>query len=532
VLFSRTRFRLGPLLAVAAVTAAVLTFPSTSPMFGRSNHPVQLASSALPSSPQSTAVRLLGRNMAAVGWSAATNQIVYDRRGSDHLWDAYTANPDGSNEKCLTCNLNVPGPGTGGQRGAYSVSPDGRYVLVSIEGKHTGEPYGMENEAPGKGSNNYIWLMRIDGSAAWQLTHEAQDGDLGTMWADFDRTGNRIVWAQLTGMATPLAAFGTWKVEVASISWSNGVPVLTNIVTRLPQAGKFYEPYAFTPDGSGILMSSDYSMPSAYFSQIWIMTIATGAMNRISPADTPHDLISQLAPFVNYNEFAQYTPDNSLIVFGRTRGDGGGIDYWTIRPDGSDPHRLTFTGESWSSEGLGYGNFGGFAFDPNNPNRIFAGHCLDPLCANIDSYYIDTAVGGLTASYYTDRGFSHLLGQRVENPSDGLQIDPVPMPGLPTSQFSVRWAGTLTAPASGTYTFSTRTDPWSALAISIDGKTLPATQQLLTPGETSTVNLTAGRHNVSLSYVNGGAQGYEQVLWTVPGAAAATPIPMSALAAH
>jgi hypothetical protein len=42
------------------------------------------------------------------------------------------------------------------------------------------------------------------------------------------------------------------------------------------------------------------------------------------------------------------------------------------------------------------------------------------------------------------------------------------------------------------------------------------------------VNLAAGAHSVSVSYVNGGAGGYEQVLWTVPGAPA-TPMPMSAL---
>jgi hypothetical protein len=271
-------------------------------------------------------------------------------------------------------------------------------------------------------------------------------------------------------------------------------------------------------------------MPTAFAAQIWIMNIADGSMHRLSPADLPPNLLLQMGPFTNYNEFAQYTPDDSRIVFGRTRGDSGGIDYWTMRPDGSDPHRLTFTGESWNSENLGGGNFGGFAFDPHDPNRIFAGHCLDPNCNDIDGYFIDTAVGGLTASYYTDSGFSHLLGEREENPSDGLAFDPAPMPGLPAQNFSVRWAGTLIAPTSGTYGFTARTDSWSGMTITVDGNTLPSTHQVLTPGYQSTVNLTAGPHSVSLSYVNGAPQGYEQVLWTVPGASAATPIPMSALA--
>ena len=181
-------------------------------------------------------------------------------------------------KKCLTCNLNLAGPGTRSQRGAYSVSPDGKYLLATVEGRHTGVPYGMESAAPGKGTSNDIWLMRIDGSAAWQLTHTAQDHRMGAMWANFDRTGTRVVWAQLKGMATPLAPFGIWEVKVASIAWSNGVPSMTNSITRQPQTGRFYEPYGFTPDGKGVLMSSDYKMPYTFAAQIWIMNIADGAM--------------------------------------------------------------------------------------------------------------------------------------------------------------------------------------------------------------------------------------------------------------
>jgi hypothetical protein len=88
----------------------------------------------------------------------------------------------------------------------------------------------------------------------------------------------------------------------------------------------------------------------------------------------------------------------------------------------------------------------------------------------------------------------------------------------------------LTAPVSGTYTFSVRTDSWSAMTIAVDGRTLPPpSRSLLSSGPlTTSVNLAAGAHSVSVSYVNGGAGGYEQVLWTVPGAPA-TPMPMSAL---
>lgn len=466
--------------------------------------------------------------MAAVGWTASTDRLVYNRRGKDQLWDAYTSKPDGSDERCLTCTLSIPGPGTHSQRGGSSVSPDGRYVLGTIEGKHVGEFYGAGDAEPGRGTYNDVWLMRSDGSAAWQLTHYVQDHGMGTMWADFDRTGTRIVWAQMTGMATPLTPFGTWQIKIAKLRWSHGTPSLTRVQTLQPQRGRFYEPYGFTPDGRGILLASDYRMPNVWYSQIWIMNIATGAMTRISPDDVPHNLLAQLGPFSNYNEFAQFTPDGSRIVFGRTRGDAAGMDYWTARPDGSDVHRLTFMGESWSSQHAGYGNSSAIVFDPHNPNLIFAGRGADATSYRINGYLIDISQGGLTARYYSDSDLSHLLNTRLENPSDGLDFEPAPVPGLPARKFGVRWTGMLTAPASGTYTFAVRTDSVSKLTITVDGSALsPQGQSVLSMGTyTASVTMSAGQHRFSIEYANGGRGGYEQVLWKPPAGAVPAPIPV------
>ena len=239
-------------------------------------------------------------------------------------------------------------------------------------------------------------------------------------------------------------------------------------------------------------------------------------------------LLAKIGPFSNFNEFAQYTPDASRIIFGRTRGDNAGMDYWTMRPDGSDPHRLTFTGERWSTQTLGYGNVGGFAFDPKNPNRIFAGRCTTTACAQIDGYLITMAVGGLTGSYYTDSGFTSLLGKRLENPSSAVEFDPAPVIGLPARHFGVRWTGFLTVPATGIYKFSSRISPGSSMTINIDATTLSSGRA--NGGSEATQNLAAGRHSISLSYTAGGPGSYEQVLWTMPSAASATTIPLSALA--
>ena len=158
--------------------------------------------------------------MAAVGWSAVGDRLVYNRRGADGAWDLYTSDSDRSGERCLTCSLDVPGPGTRGQRGGSGVWADGKYVLATIEGRHGGLKYGTGLADPGKGLYDDIWLIAIDGSKAWKLTDYARDGDLGTMWAGFDRRGTRIVWSQMTGGASLRAPLASWAVKTAKLSWS------------------------------------------------------------------------------------------------------------------------------------------------------------------------------------------------------------------------------------------------------------------------------------------------------------------------
>ena len=460
--------------------------------------------------PQAASVQQIASNMAAVGWTS-DGRLVYNRRGSDGQWDAYTARPDLTGERCVTCSLDVPGPGTKGQRGGSAVSPDGKYLLATIEGKHSGR-YGGGESDPGKGVHADVWLIRLDGGGAWRLSNYAADGDLGTMWADFDRTGTRIVWSQMHGGVSLRAPLGSWRIKIADLAWSGGRPRLTDVRTHEPQSHRFYEPYGFSPDGRNVLLSSDYGMPSAFNAQIFLMNVSSGAMKRLSPADAPTGF------FTNYNEFAEYTPDGKRIVFGRTKGSKGGMDYWIMSADGSDVRRLTYTAEKWHTGHQGYGNVGGFAFDPRDPDQIFAGRSTDVLSRNINGFLIDLTTGGLRATYFKDTSLRAAEFHTAENPSDGLSF---------SKGTSVRWTGSLRVPTSGTYTFTGATDGRSSLHVTIDGAQLRSS----TPDDSysGTVSLRAGRHTLTIEYVNGGDDGYEQLLWRPPGAAAVTEIPISSL---
>src|SRR5581483_2174896 len=162
--------------------------------------------------------------------------------------------PDGSDERCISCSVPAfPGVGAATNRGAFDVSPDGRYVLMTIEkGAHPG-PIGGFATQPGKGVYNDVWLTTIDGARAWRLTDVPDQSGHGTIWPRFDRTGHQIVWSQMYARADLSHPLGQWKMKLARLRFIDGVPRLFDVRTYDPQPGRFFEPYEFSPDDKRIL---------------------------------------------------------------------------------------------------------------------------------------------------------------------------------------------------------------------------------------------------------------------------------------
>jgi hypothetical protein len=411
------------------------------------------------------------KNAAPMGWSASLNRIIYNSRGTDGMFDAYSANPDGTNPRCLTCAIPIfPGVGAATNRGASDVSPDGRYMLLEVEGgAHSGH-IGMSISQPGKGTYNNVWLATTDGAKAWRLTDINTDGSLGTMWARFDRLGRRIVWAELYSPA--VFNLGYWRLKVADIVWDGRVPSLTKIETIEPSPHHFYEPYGFTPDGSHIIFASDVGMQDWWDSQIYSIATNRTGLIRLSPADAPTGF------FTNYNEFAFYLPDDSGIIYGRTRDAfRGGMDYWVMNPDGTGSQRLTYFNEPWNTDYMGYTVVGGLAFDPNDPDRFVADVATDVNAQHLNAVMVTMNPASshemLTGRYFADTGFTDLVRTRDDDLWNGLKWDTSPAPGVPPSYYSVRWTGAIDPAVSGNYTFCAIADSgmrlWVSHKLLVDG---------------------------------------------------------------
>jgi hypothetical protein len=325
-----------------------------------------------------------------VAW-APDDRIVINRRGADGLWGAYSILPNGHDQICVTCDRPAfAGVGAHTNRGASDLSPDGRYVLLVVEqGAHPGS-IGATQTQPGKGVYNDIWLATANGSRAWRLTTIPTSPNDGIIWPRFNRTGTQIVWSQMYRGADLHHPLGQWALKTAALRWDTGVPHLAAVRTYNPQHGRFFEPYQFSPDDRRIIFASDIDVargflsPSAFNAQIWTINAAgLDDRRRVTPSDRLHGVFS------DYNEFAFYLPgaSNRVLVARTFKSAAHGLDYWTMKLDGSDAQRLTFTNQP-GAEHLGYTQTLGLAFDPHNPRRFVAGLSHDLATQRIQAVFV------------------------------------------------------------------------------------------------------------------------------------------------
>jgi type II secretory pathway pseudopilin PulG len=190
-----------------------------------------------------------------------------------------------------------------------------------------------------------------------------------------------------------------------------------------------------------------------------------------------------------------------------------------------------------NGNGLKSSNGTTFQYSYNN-NTNPASFCLAATSSRSDvpGYSISTtndlykgACTGLLASYFTNNTLSGApYTQQMESPVDFNWGSGSPMSGMGADNFSVRWAGYITAPTTGTYTFAITSD---------DGERLYVNSNLIidhwvAQGPTTwtaTLSLTAGQ-KVPIIYEmfeNGGGA-MAKLEWIIPGGTQ-TVIPASAL---
>jgi len=306
-----------------------------------------------------------------VSWDqSGSNRIAYSAKGADTYYDIHFANPDGTNDFCLTCNS----PLLPNKHIACPYwHPSGKWLLMVVE--QATHPGSSTDALPGFGAYCDIWVINDMGTKTYKIVSIPSDMDHGVIAPRFSHDGKQIVWTDRKlqpNILNPPQQAGYWTIKIADFKFGliDSIPVVSNVRIIEPVQNAFYECYGFSPDDSKLIFCSNINKPSFFDEHIY--TIDTLGTNLIKLTTS------------DYNEHAFYKPDGSKIVWmSNTQSTKGGTDWWRMNSDGSNKERLTYF---------------------NEPNNIqYAGHAV---WAGLGSFAPDGTrfIGGRQVSLITQEG--------------------------------------------------------------------------------------------------------------------------------
>ncbi|MBK8561958.1 MAG: OmpA family protein [Saprospiraceae bacterium] len=124
----------------------------------------------------------------------------------------------------------------------------------------------------------------------------------------------------------------------------------------------------------------------------------------------------------------------------------------------------------------------------------------------------------LKAEYFNGTNFEEKVTTRTEANIDKTWNDMPPVPGLDPHFCSIRWTGRITAPETGTYTFSARVD--DGIRVWVGGVQVIDNWQLNDNGQsTGQVKMKAGTaYDLKVEYFNALIEGEVTLIWQLPNA--------------
>jgi beta-glucosidase len=138
----------------------------------------------------------------------------------------------------------------------------------------------------------------------------------------------------------------------------------------------------------------------------------------------------------------------------------------------------------------------------------------------VDSSFFTPPSGtghGLLAQYYSNTNLSGTPTTTQTDPQVNFTWNGSPAPGVPATNWSAKWTGSLTPPTTGTYTFGLTSDDGSRLFIN-GQQVIDNWRDQAANTETAQVQLTAGTPvSIEVDYYQAGGDATVNLGWTQPG---------------
>lgn len=272
-------------------------------------------------------------------WSDKKNLLVVDKGGERDLYSQiWIMDRDGGNQRCLTANKKVF---LEKHNGNPAWHPSGEYIVFQAQNPKIGRILSGSLihkilTSPGAGVQNDIWIMKADGSQAWQITEVTGDG--GVLHPHFSPDGTKLIWAEMTKPSP--APTGTWVIKIGDFTPKKNTMV-SNIETLTPGNFLWYETHSFSPDNSSFLFTGMPKGGNAVDFDIYSYDLKTKKVTELTDPSLKQ-----------WDEHAHYTPDGKQIIWmssmdqGQREGEINQIkvktDYWIMDADGKNKKRITF----------------------------------------------------------------------------------------------------------------------------------------------------------------------------------------------
>lgn len=455
---------------------------------------------------QDVSLKKFSDNAYGTAFAPDGKRVAYDMRGSgkERYFEIHVSDTLHSFDSCITCGRkDLP------QRhnGSPNWQPTGKYIVFVAE--KPVHDRGSVDALPGFGAFTDIWVLRTDGSRAYQLTNTPNDYDHGIIGPRFSADGKKIAWVERKQRPHALKGgnfFGLWVLKSADFIDTDSVPRLANIKTFEPGGDGFYESYGYSPDGKRIIFCSNLGGRRWWNCQVYTIDAETGG-----------DL-KQLTS-IDYNEHAVYTPDGAHIIWMTNTMNSGGTDWWIMNPDGTGKQRLSYFNEKTYSEYAGKKVWCGLGSYTADGKTFFSATQTSLTNPNGIAWFMRLRAPGngtgLKGEYFSNENFQGTPKIRrdaaVYNWFGKAHPD-----SLVSTNCSIRWTGMIASRYSETYTFYAAND--RGLRVWIDGKLMidEKTKANAQKEKTATVMMTAGKkYSIKVEYTHKGeAQGIAALAWS------------------
>lgn len=284
---------------------------------------------------------------SAIGviYNEATHSVAFNKPDANGIYKIYLADYDGSNTVPLTFSSWDPNR----HQWAEEWDPTGQYLICYVEKSdyvtESGHSRTSDDAIPGYGGYTDIWIVKRDGSQAWQMTDFPNDYDHGVIHGAISADGTLFSWTERIQRPQFLdlnLGAGAYVFKVADVSWG-ATPGFTNIRTYQPGgvlAGGEVE--SISPDKTNILVYSSFESQSMIATPIYRIELSDGATTRLVDG--------------SFSQCPTYTPNGQQIVYMTGKdcdiffGQLQGADWWIMNADGSGATRLTYMNRKGSPQ--------------------------------------------------------------------------------------------------------------------------------------------------------------------------------------